>query len=314
MLFDNIALNNIGGKTMKHVEIIEVAPRDGWQSIKKIIPTELKIDIIERMFATGISKIQSGSFVSPRLIPQMADVKELIKILLPKYTDKRLFVLVPNFIGAKYAIESGLKEISLVISVSESHNKANVHYTVSESLEQLKKIRDSFPNIHIGIDVATAFGCPFEGETSLGKLLAFLRRVVCCGVDEVTLCDTIGVAYPTQIAEYIKVVRSEFRDLQLSIHIHDTRNMGIVNTYTAIQSGIERVQTSLGGLGGCPYAPGASGNTATEDLVYMLHKCGFDTGIDFKKLMDTACYMKSVIEGNYSGHHLAINNNCSRDV
>ena len=290
----------------REVHIVEITPRDGFQSVKEYIPLERKLEIIERILRAGVEKIQAGSFVSPKAIPQMKDAVELFTALLARHPKAGIFALVPNLFGAKAAIGCGLKEIATVISVSESHNKANINRTVDESMEQLAEIRETFPDITLQLDAATAFGCPFEGTTPLDRLLAYIGRAVNIGVDSVNLCDTIGVAYPLQVETVIRAVKKEFPDLALQIHIHDTRNMGMINTWTAINCGVTTVQTALGGLGGCPFAPGASGNTATEDLVYMLHKNGLKTGIDFDKLLDAAKYMRTVIDGNFSGHHINI--------
>ncbi|GHV45039.1 hydroxymethylglutaryl-CoA lyase [Synergistales bacterium] len=288
------------------ITIAEITPRDGWQSVRDFIPTETKIELIERMIEAGIERIQAGSFVSPKAIPQMRDATEVFGSLTKKYPDVNIFALVPNLRGAENAVACGVKEVSVVISVSESHNKANINRTVAESFEGLKEIREAFPDITLNLDAATAFGCPFEGETPLPALLKYLEKAADVGVDSFDLCDTIGVAYPVQVERYIQEVRKNFSEIPLEVHIHDTRNMGIVNTWTAIKNGVTRVQTALGGLGGCPFAPGASGNTSTEDLVYMLHKNGFDTGINFDKLVDVARYMRTAVNGNYSGHQITI--------
>jgi len=289
------------------ITIAEIAPRDGWQNVKEYIPTETKIDLICQMIDAGVTRIQAGSFVSPKAIPQMLDAREVFSAVLERYPTTNVFALVPNMRGAQDAVECGLKEISVVVSVSQSHNKANINRTVDESFQQLKEIRESFPGIILNLDVATAFGCPFEGETSLESLLRYLDKAADIGVNSFDLCDTIGVAYPVQVERFIQEVRKSFPRMPLEIHIHDTRNMGIVNTWVAIQQGITNVQTALGGLGGCPFAPGASGNTSTEDLVYMLQKNGVETGIDFEKLMKSARYMRSIVDGNYSGHQININ-------
>lgn len=291
---------------MKRISITEVAPRDGWQSIREYIPLERKLELIEQMLDAGISRIQAGSFVSPKAIPQMQDARELFETLLQRRPDKNIYALVPNLRGAQTAAECGLKEITTVISVSEAHNKANINRTVSESMEGLAKIRETFPDMVLNLDVATAFGCPFQGKTSLESLMGYLKRATDIGIDGINLCDTIGVAYPAQVSEYVTAVKKEYPNMPLEIHIHDTRGMGMLNTWEAITSGVDRIQTALGGLGGCPFAPGASGNTSTEDVVYMLHRNGFDTGIDFDKLLEAAKHMKSLVVGNYSGHHINI--------
>ena len=292
---------------MTKITVVEVAPRDGWQSVREQIPTETKLALIRRMFAAGIVRMQIGSFVSPKAIPQMADIAQVVEAVLAEYPDKRPFVLVPNFKGAQRAAAAGLKEFTTVISVSEQHNLANVNCTVSDSLQQFARMRQEFPDLRISADLATSFGCPFAGETPLARLLEIVGAVVARGADSVTLCDTIGVAHPLQVAAYVQAVRHDFPQLPLAIHIHDTRNMGMLNTYTAIQNGVYEVETALGGLGGCPFAPGASGNTATEDLVYLLQRSGYQTDIDFPALLAAAKEMHALVPGNYSGHQININ-------
>ena len=291
-----------------HVKLTEVGPRDGFQSVKEFIPTEIKIKIIEGIISSGVKKIQLSSFVSPKAIPQMQDAKEIFEYFLGKYkdTDIEFFALVPNFRGAANAYDVGVREISYVISVSESHNKANVNKTHDESFAELEKIMQSYKELKVCLDAATAFGCPFEGETELSSLMAFLERGYESGVRNFNICDTIGVAYPTQVRKTVKTILEGFKDCSFDIHIHDTRNMGIVNTLTAVQEGIYSIQTALGGLGGCPFAPGASGNTSSEDMVYMLEKMNISTGISFEQLLNTAKYQKEVVKGNFSGHHINI--------
>jgi len=293
------------------INIIDVGPRDGFQSVKEYIPTETKIEIIEGLIEAGVKRIQAGSFVSPKAIPQMKDAKDVFQYFLEKYkeSDISFLALVPNYKGAENAYNSGLKEVSYVISVSRSHNNANVNKSHDESFAELEKILKELPELKVTLDVATAFGCPFEGEIDLSELLAFIDRAYRIGIREFNICDTIGVAYPTQVELTVKTLIEKYDDCTFDIHIHDTRNMGIVNSLTAIQNGIINVQTALGGLGGCPFAPGASGNTSTEDLVYMLEKMNIDTGINFQKILKIAKIQAQKVNGNFSGHHININNN-----
>jgi len=291
------------------VKLVEVGPRDGFQNVKTFIPTEVKLRMIEGLVQAGFKKIQITSFVNQKAIPQMKDAAVVAGAVLEQYEGVDFFALVPNFYGAKAAVEAGLMEIGPVISLSESHNKANVKRTVEESLEEMKKIRHTFPDIRMTQDIACVFGCPFEGEMEIEKLLELVGRLKTIGIDAFTLCDTVGLAYPTLIEAVFRAVRSEFPGGEFNAHIHDTRNMGILNSYIALQNGADSVQTAIGGLGGCPFAPGASGNTSSEDLVYMLNHCGYDTGIDFEILMNTARFARENIAGNYSGHQINITPN-----
>lgn len=290
------------------INIVEVGPRDGFQSVKEFIPTETKIEIIEGLVEAGVKKIQAGSFVSPKAIPQMKDAKDVFQYFLEKYknSDIEFFALVPNFKGAENAYDAGVRKVSYVISVSEHHNKANVNKTLDESFTELDKIIHKFPDLKICLDAATTFGCPFDGEVSLDSVLAYIERAYRLGIREFNICDTIGVAYPTQVEKTVKTLLNKYKDCIFDIHIHDTRNMGMVNSLTAIQNGVINVQTALGGLGGCPFAPGASGNTSTEDLIYMLEKMNISTNVDFDKLIKIAKKQKEKVYGNYSGHHINI--------
>lgn len=288
------------------VEIVEVGPRDGFQNLCEYIPIEDKLHFIDGLADAGVKHIQITSFVSPKAIPQMKDAAEVARESLARHPDLNLFALVPNLRGAQSAKAAGLNKVSNVISLSESHNKANIRRAHEESLAELDKILDFAGDMAVSVDVATAFGCPFEGKFTAGKLVDFLGRMYDKGVREFTLCDTTGMANPAQVRETARQVISAFPDAVFQAHIHDTRNMGMANTLAAIESGIRYTQSTLGGLGGCPFAPGASGNTATEDLVYMLNEMGFETGVDADKLVRLAREEKEKIPGIYSGHLLNI--------
>lgn len=299
---------------MKEIEYIEICPRDGFQNVKEFIPTEVKKTIIDKLVASGFKKIQVTSFMSPKAIPQMIDSEEIARYALEKHPHVNFYALVPNIKGMERAVSTGLKEVSYVISVSESHNKANVNRSVAESFTELKEIMTSFPGVRINLDIATAFGCPFEGVTSLKKLLAYAETAYALGIRTFDVCDTIGIAYPAQVKEYIGALIKKFPEAEFGIHIHDTRNMGMINSYLALEAGCSRVSTVCGGLGGCPFAPGASGNTASEDFYYMLEKEGWNTGINTSILIDTAKYIKKVIPtGNFSSHFINISSEvCAR--
>jgi hydroxymethylglutaryl-CoA lyase len=292
------------------VVICENGTRDGFQNIAEFIPTKLKQDITKKILDAGVKYMQLTSFVNPKAIPQLGDARQISEAILPAYPEVRFNAYVPNLYGAARAVECGYKEISYGISVSESHNRANINRTHDQSFEELQKILRQYPDLQVMVGFPTAFGCPFEGETSLESVMKLVRRAVNLGINFIGLSDTIGVAYPTQVEHFLKALRLEFPKVEFSVHIHDTRNMGIVSTWTAIQNGVTFVDSAIGGLGGCPFAPGASGNISTEDLVYMLDRCGVETGIDFEKILEAARFTKSVIQGNYSGHQIAISKKC----
>ncbi|MGL4765603.1 MAG: hydroxymethylglutaryl-CoA lyase [Aeromonas sp.] len=292
-----------------NIEIIEIGPRDGFQNVTEFIPTEKKKEIIERLIEAGVKRMQLTSFVSPKHIPQMQDAEEIVKYFINKYKDIRFFALVPNYRGAKRAFDIGLREITYVISVSEGHNRANVNRNVDESFEELKKIIEEFPEMYVNLDAATVFGCPFDGEVTYDQVEQYVKKAVDIGITTINLCDTIGVANPEQVKKVVENLLIKFPNTEFHIHIHDTRNMGMLNSYVAIESGIKHIQASIGGMGGCPFAPGASGNLSTEDFIYMLDKIKVDTGIDFEKLLSVAKECKKTIPGVYSGHHINIDEN-----
>ena len=288
---------------MNKIEIYEVGPRDGFQNIPEYIPLETKLTIIEGLQAAGIRHLQMTSFVSPKAVPQMKDAAELARICLERYPETDLLALVPNLRGAQTAWESGIRHVSTVVSLSESHNRANINRTSAESQTEIAKILETYPEMDVCLDLATAFGCPFEGKKNGEEVALFIKPYVDLGIRTVNLCDTIGIANPAQVRQTIAAVRQAYPQLDLHIHIHDTRNMGLVNTLAAIESGVSNVQSTLGGLGGCPFAPGASGNLATEDLVFMLQEMGYPLEVDVQKLIDLARDQARIIPGGiFSGH------------
>ncbi|NJJ35858.1 hydroxymethylglutaryl-CoA lyase [Clostridioides difficile] len=296
---------------MSKINILEVGPRDGFQNLKEFLDTDKKLEIIDGLIDSGIKELEISSFVSPKAIPQMKDAKEIATYCIKNYPGVKLYALVPNLYGAKLAWDSGIRDISYVISLSETHNKKNINRTHKESITELKKIIDSYPEMNICVGIATVFGCPFEGIPKIEEVVAFSKCLWENGIRKINLADTIGIADPKQVRDTISALIEALPECRWQVHIHDTRNMGMVNTLAAIESGITTVQSTLGGLGGCPFAPGASGNTATEDLVYMLERMGYDTGVNFNKLLELSKYQKSFVEGVYSGHHVNIKSEIS---
>jgi hydroxymethylglutaryl-CoA lyase len=295
----------------KKVELIEVGPRDGFQSIKEWIPTEIKLEIIEGLIKAGFLRIEATSFVNPKSIPQMKDAQEIIKHLSEKYENKvELIALVPNLIGAKNARNAGVKAITYVISVSEKHNLANVKRTVNQSFDELKILRDELPEMKIKLDFATVFGCPHAGIVPVDDVLMCIQKAVDIGISEVCLCDTIGIANPLQVRNTITKVKERFPNLKIVLHFHDNRGMGMANVLAALTLGIDAFESTLGGLGGCPFTRGAAGLVASEDLVNMLENMGISTGINLSELLSTVNIVKSQIKPNISGH-LANIGSCS---
>ena len=292
---------------MSKIDIYEVGPRDGFQNVPDYIPLDVKKKIITGLIQAGVEHLQITSFVSPKAIPQMKDAEELTRHFVEEYPDTDLMALIPNLRGAQSAWNAGLKSVSYVVSLSESHNKANIRRSHQESLTELQDIMNGYPDLNVCLDLATTFGCPFEGRKTEEDVIPFLKKYSDAGIKTVNLCDTIGVANPAQVRRIIKAVKDEYPSFELMVHIHDTRNMGMVNTLAAIEMGISRVQSTLGGLGGCPFAPGASGNLATEDLAFMLSEMGYEMGINIEKMVELSRYQAEAIPGGkFSGHLFSI--------
>lgn len=296
----------------KEIEIIDVGPRDGFQNVRTFIDTEQKLQIIDGLVRAGIRSMEVTSFVHPKAIPQMADAAQVAQTVRNRYPDLRAIALVPNLRGAENAAEAGIREISCVISASEAHNKANVNRTVAESLEGLQQICEAFPKLRVRLDIATAFGCPFSGNTEAEQVLKLAETAVLVGVKEIVLCDTIGVANPVQVAELARAALERLPGIPLTMHFHNTRGLGLANICSAIQAGVTSFETSVGGLGGCPFAPGSEGNTATEDTVHMLRAMGMDTGVDLDRLLETVQYVAEHVDAEVTGKMLRVtSSSCS---
>ncbi len=296
----------------KSVEIIEVGPRDGFQSIKEWIPTELKLEIIDRLIESNFKKIEITSFVHPKAIPQMKDAKEITQKLIQKYkkTDVEFVALVPNLFGAKVAYELGLREVTYVISASEAHNMANVKRTPAESFEGLRELREQLPDIRVNLAIATVFGCPYEGDIAIEQVKWMVKQALHVEVESITLADTIGVANPLQMHAVLSELKKDFKDINFALHLHDTRGMGLANVLMALECGVNRFESALGGLGGCPFAPGAAGNIASEDLVNMLENMDIKTGVKLDKLLNTVKIVQEKIKPILTSH-MAYVDSCS---
>jgi len=265
-----------------NVSIREVAPRDGLQN-EAPIPTEAKVRLIDALSGTGVRRIEAVSFVHPKAIPQMADADE-VWARISRNPDVRYSALIPNTRGAQRAIAAGFREIEVVVSASDTHNRRNLNRSTEESLADIAGL---IPLIHdagatVEVIVATSFGCPFEGDVDPDRVAAIVGRVRADGADRIAFGDTTGMATPRRVRDLLSVVRPDL------LHFHDTRGTGLANILTALDLGVTEFDASAGGIGGCPYAPGASGNVATEEVVHMLHDMGIDTGIDLDRLIRTA--------------------------
>ena len=286
----------------ERVSIIEVGPRDGFQNIKDFIDTPHKIEIAEALLQAGVKEMEVTSFVSPKAIPQMRDAAEVAATVLREQDDFHAIALVPNLRGAQMANDNGIHSVSCVISVSQSHNKANVARTREESVEGLKKIVSELPDMEVRLDLATAFGCPFEGKVPEEDVKALAQTALDLGVKELVLCDTIGVANPRQVDRISRMILDMAGNVPVTLHLHDTRGAGLANILAGYEAGIRRFETAVGGLGGCPFAPGAAGNTATEDAVNMFESMGIDTGIDLASYLQAVGLVKKYIKPDVTGH------------
>jgi hydroxymethylglutaryl-CoA lyase len=279
------------------IHIVEVGPRDGLQNLSGFVETESKISLIRRLAESGIREIQAGAFVSPRAIPQFRDMQRMMAGL-KDLQDVTLTALVPNLRGARAALASGIRKLNFFFSVSRSHNLNNVRQTPQESLACLKKIRDellSGTDVTVRVDLAVAFGCPFEGTIKTDVIIDYLKQVVSLGFREVTLCDTVGFGHPGLVESVIAACRKHFPEVALGVHLHNTRGLALANTLRAYDMGIRSFDAAIGGLGGCPFAPGASGNVATEDVVFMFEAMGLATGIDLPALLRTSQYLQDIL-------------------
>lgn len=280
------------------VVIREVMLRDGLQNITEFIPTEAKIELFRLLVAGGIADAEITSFVNPKAVPQFADASQVARAVLETRPEGvRVSALIPNLKGAELALKSGIRNLAFVMSVSESHNISNVRRSTEESLDELKKILDlgtQYPDMAVRAGMATVFGCPFEGKIKPRVTLDFIRRFYALGVRDIALSDTVGFGNPREVKELTGTCIEEFPDVTFSIHLHNTRGLGLANSLAAYESGIRIHDGAIGGLGGCPFAPGAKGNTSTEDLVFMFEEMGISTGIDITALMEASRYFKKV--------------------
>ena len=276
------------------VQIKEVGPRDGLQNEKTIIPTEQKIEWIDLLSETGLSYIEVTSFVHPKWIPQLADALEVASRIKRK-NSITYAALVPNRKGLEHALLANVDEVSLFMSASETHNQKNINKSIAQTLPILKEVTEDA--IKEGKStrayISTVFGCPYEKNVQLKTVLHICDQLFEMGVDEISLGDTIGIAHPHQVEMVLEEVSKQFKKDKIALHFHDTRGMALANIVVALKKGYSIFDSALGGLGGCPYAPGATGNVATDDLIYMLERMGIQTGINQEKLAEAAGYIQN---------------------
>ena len=280
------------------IEIVEVGPRDGLQSESQVLPTAKKVEFIRRLAASGLRRIEVASFVNPKRVPQMADAEDVLSALGPSVASGRFIGLVLNLKGFERARAAGCTEVGMVIAASESFSQRNQGCSVAEGMKAWLEIARAARSagIRAQITISTSFGCPFEGEMPIGQVLKLAEQVAEGQPDEIAFADTIGVAVPSQVTDLLGCARGLLPDTRLRAHFHNTRNTGLANAWAAVQAGVGALDASCGGIGGCPFAPAATGNIPTEDLIYMLHRAGYDTGVDLPALLDTSRWLQRTLD------------------
>ena len=281
------------------VEIVDVSPRDGLQSQPVLLDTSAKLELIQRLVDSGIRRMEAVSFVNPKRVPQMADAELVVKGL-PQQDGLTFIGLVLNMRGYERAVATGIDEINCVVVASETFSMRNQGASLDQTMQNVTNIckQAETTNIAKGVTVAAAFGCPFEGEIPQGQVINLVERLADIGYKEIALADTIGVASPPDVSRLLTGINRLNLDIKLRCHFHNTRNTAVANTYVAIQEGVRSFDASCGGVGGCPFAPAATGNVATEDLLYMIHRMGMRTNIDIDKVIETAKWLEGPLQAS----------------
>ncbi|MFB4169123.1 hydroxymethylglutaryl-CoA lyase [Virgibacillus sp. JSM 102003] len=290
------------------VNIKEVGPRDGLQNEAELVPADAKVEWINMLSDTGAHYIEISSFVHPDWIPQLRDATEVAK-KIKRNPDVTYAALVPNNKGLDRALEVDIDEICLFLSASETHNKNNINKTINQTLPIIENVsrKAKQSNKQVRGYVSTVFGCPYEGDIDIEKVISICDKLFTMGADEISIGDTIGVADPVQVDRVLTELLKYFPKEKLTMHFHDTRGTALANVLVSLNHGITNFDSAVGGLGGCPYAKGASGNLATDDLLYMLHRMGIETGMDIDKVIESALYIENYVS-NLSSHQMKIIN------
>ena len=278
---------------LERVEIVDVGPRDGLQAQPQLLDTDTKLALIERLVEAGVRRLEVASFVNPERVPQMADADAIIA-RLPRHAGVSYIGLVLNEQGMERALAAGVEQINCAAVTTDSFCLRNQGKTAAKMLEVIAGLarRAQDAKKFFSVTIAAAFGCPFEGEVAPATVVAIAQRLYAMGVNEIALADTIGVAVPSEVKRLVEAVRPHLGATPLRMHFHNTRGTGIGNVYAAVESGVRIIDASCGGVGGCPFAPGATGNVGTEDVLYLLHRMGYETGIDITKLIATSKWLE----------------------
>lgn len=288
---------------MEQIHITDVSPRDGLQNQQVAVDTAAKLRLIQLLAAAGVQSVEATSFVSPKAVPQMADAAELVPLIASRLPALRTSVLVPNLKGLERAHAAGAREIAVVLSATETMNQKNINMGLRQATEVSEQTLRAAQALGLRTRayVAVAFDCPFEGETALDTVVALALRMHGAGAGEVVIADTIGSASPGMVKQRLAAIAQAVPRDQLAVHFHDTRGMGVANAWAALEAGIRRFDASVGGIGGCPFAPGAAGNVATEDLVLMAERSGFATGIRLDGLLDAIDFAETQLQRPLGG-------------
>ncbi|MES2415833.1 MAG: hydroxymethylglutaryl-CoA lyase [Pseudomonadota bacterium] len=288
---------------MEQIFITDVSPRDGLQNQKVPVTTGDKLKLIHLLALAGVQSVEATSFVSPKAVPQMADAAEVVPQVLAQLPQLRTSVLVPNLKGLERAHATGAQEVAVVLSATETMNQKNINMGLQQAADVSEQtVRAALAlGLRTRAYVAVAFDCPFEGETLLDTVVALSQRMHAAGAHEVVIADTIGSASPAMVKQRLAAIAQAVPLSQISVHLHDTRGMAVANAWAALEAGVRRFDASVGGIGGCPFAPGAAGNIATEDLVLMAERSGFVTGIQMDGLLDAITFAESVLQRPLGG-------------
>jgi hydroxymethylglutaryl-CoA lyase len=290
-----------------HIHITDVAPRDGLQNQAVHLSTDAKLQLIALLAEAGVQSVEATSFVSPKAVPQMADAGELVPRIAARWPQLRTSVLVPNLKGLERAHASGAQEIAVVLSATETMNRKNINMGLAQALDVSEQTLAAAQALGLRTRayVAVAFDCPFEGETPLAEVLRLAARMHAAGAGEVVIADTIGSASPGMVKERFAALREVVPLERLAVHLHDTRGMGAANAWAALEAGVRRFDASVGGIGGCPFAPGAAGNLATEDLVLLAERSGFATGLSLDGLLSAVDFAQEQLQRPLGGRSIA---------